>query len=103
MSNGDATGSKPEGIAGGVITSGLIAAAIGIAVVYVLSLFLAFPWTLGQTLVAVAIALAEMFPGDFALRIAVLAGLLSVLAIAARHVLRDMASQLRLILARSKA
>ncbi len=61
-------------------------------------------WPLfGLALTAVAIVFAETAGAGFGLRVAVLAGLLAVLALAARHVLRDMGGQLRHILARPKA
>jgi TRAP-type C4-dicarboxylate transport system permease small subunit len=40
----------------GMVVSGLIAAAIGLAVTFVLSFVLPFPWSLGQTILCVAIA-----------------------------------------------
>jgi len=41
---------------GGMVTSGLIAAAIGVVVILALSFVLPFPWSLGQTVVATALA-----------------------------------------------
>jgi hypothetical protein len=43
-------------MAGGMVVSGMIAAVIAVAVIVVLSFVLPFPWGLGQTLIAAAIA-----------------------------------------------
>ncbi len=57
-------------------------------------------WPLfGLVLTALAIAFAEVTNAGFGLRVAVLAGFLVVLAIAARHVLRDMSGQILKFLA----
>jgi hypothetical protein len=39
-----------------MVVSGLIAAAIGLAVTFVLSFVIPFPWNLGQAMLSVAIA-----------------------------------------------
>lgn len=56
MSNGTGDASGGGGNLGSMIVSGIIAAVIGIAAVYLLSLIIPFPWTLGQTMLSVAIA-----------------------------------------------
>jgi uncharacterized membrane protein len=47
---------EANGMVGGMVVSGSIAAAIGACVILVLSLVLPFPWSLGQTVVATALA-----------------------------------------------
>ncbi len=52
----DETSESTGGGLAGTLTSGTIAAVIGVVIVFLLSLALPFPWGLGQTMVSVALA-----------------------------------------------
>ena len=47
---------SPHGSVGDMVVSGLIAAAIALVVTFLLSLVIPLPWSLGQTMLCVAIA-----------------------------------------------
>ena len=48
--------SSPSGSVGGMVVSGLIAAATALVVTFLLSLAIPFPWNLGSTMLCVGIA-----------------------------------------------
>jgi TRAP-type C4-dicarboxylate transport system permease small subunit len=56
MTTNPSSPSSPAGSIGGMVVSGLIAAAIGLVVTFILSFVLPFPWNLGQTMLCVAFA-----------------------------------------------